>query len=132
MIIHLHIVGVLFTVLSLMHVGFPRYFKWKEELVSLTLLHRQMMQVHTAFIALTVFLMGVLCITSAEDLVDTPLGRRICLLLGIFWALRLLVQLFVYSPALWRGKRFETSVHVLFSLLWSYAATTFLLAARAS
>lgn len=129
MIIHLYIIGILFTALSLMHVGFPRYFRWKEELASLSLLHRQMMQVHTAFIALTVLLMGVLCLTSADDMVATPIGRRICLLLGIFWALRLLVQLFVYRTALWRGKRFETSVHVVFSLLWSYAAATFLLAA---
>ncbi len=126
MILHLHIVGVLFTALSLLHVGFPRYFKWKEELAPLRLLHRQMMQVHTAFIALTVFLMGVLCLTSAYELVATPLGRRICSLLGIFWTLRLLVQLFGYSTKLWKGKPFETIVHVLFFGLWAYASLVFL------
>ncbi len=129
MIIHLHIIGALFTALSLMHLGFPRYFKWKEELAPLGLLHRQMMQVHTAFIALTVLLMGLLCLTSAHDLVSTSLGRRLCFLLGIFWALRLVVQLFVYSTQLWRGKRFETVVHVAFTGLWAYAAVTFLLGA---
>ncbi len=126
MIFHLHIVGSLFTALALLHVGFPRYFKWREELAPLSLLHRQMMQVHTAFIALTVLLMGLLCLTSAIDLVSTPLGRRICLLLGIFWTLRLFVQLFVYSTELWKGKPFETIVHIVFSSLWTYVSLVFL------
>lgn len=126
MTVHLHILGILFTTLSFLHVGFPRYFNWRKELASLSLINRQMMRVHTAFIALTVFLMGVLCLTSADDLGSTPLGRRICLLLGIFWAVRLAVQLFVYSPVLWRGKRFETAVHNGFSLFWVYASAVFL------
>lgn len=88
-----------------------------------------MMQVHAAFIAVVVLLMGLLCLTSAADLVSTVLGRRICMMLGVFWTLRLAVQLFVYSPSLWRGKLFETTVHIVFSLLWAYSAGTFFLSA---
>lgn len=125
MSIHLQIIGALFMVLALIHVGFPRYFDWKQQLVSLSLINRQMMQVHTFFIAFVVFLIGLLCFTSSEELIATPLGRRICLGLGVFWGIRALVQWFFYSSELWRGRRFETSVHVVFSALWVYCAVVF-------
>jgi hypothetical protein len=64
-------------------------------------------------------------VTSARDLLETALGRRVCLGLAAFWGLRLLTQLFWYSPSLWRGKRFETGVHVVFVLLWSGLAGLF-------
>lgn len=50
----------------------------------------------------------------------------------MFWALRLFTQFFVYSPKLWRGKRFETVVHIAFSMLWTYATGLFLLGAFGS
>lgn len=125
MIIHLRIIGFVFMALALVHLVFPRYFRWKEQLTGLSLINRQMMQVHTFFIALVVFLIGLLCCTSATDLVETALGRRIALGLGIFWGLRALVQWFVYSPDLWRGKRLETTIHILFSLLWVYCTVVF-------
>ena len=129
MTIHLQIVGALFMLLALIHVGFPRYFDWKQQLASLSLINRQMMQVHTFFIAFVVFLIGLLCFSSAEELTATPLGRRICLGLGVFWSVRALVQWFFYSRELWRGKRFETGIHLLFSGLWIYCMVVFLCAA---
>ena len=84
-----------------------------------------MMQVHTFFIALVVFLMGLLCLTSAVELVQTDLGKKIALGLGVFWGARLLIQFFGYSTALWRGKRFETVMHIFFSLLWIYLSIVF-------
>ena len=74
----LEITGGLLMALALLHVVFPRHFRWKEETAGLSLLTRQILYVHTFFIALTVFLMGLLCVTSAAELMDTPLGRRIC------------------------------------------------------
>jgi hypothetical protein len=124
--IHLQIIGSFFMLLAFIHIGFPRYFAWKEQLASLSLINRQMMQVHTFFIALVVFLIGLLCFTSADDLIITPLGRRTCLGLGVFWSIRALVQWFVYSKELWRGRRFETGMHVAFSMLWVYSAGVFL------
>jgi hypothetical protein len=125
--IHLKIVGILFILLSLIHIAFPKYFKWGEELKSLSLINRQMMTVHTFFIALVVFLMGVLCLTSSDELIETNLGRKISLGLGIFWTVRLFIQFFGYSADLWKGKRFETNMHILFSLLWGYFSLTFLI-----
>ena len=123
---HLRVIGGLLTVLALLHAGFPRYFNWATEFQPLSLINRQMMYVHTLFIALLVLLMGLLCLSCAPELVHTHLGRVVCLGMGVFWLLRLLVQFVGYSSELWRGKRFETTVHVLFSALWAYLSVVFL------
>jgi len=125
--IHIHIIGVLLIALALVHIIFPKYFNWSKELKSLSLINRQMMAVHTFFIAFTVFLMGLLCLTSSNQLIETNLGKTISLGLGIFWATRLFIQFFVYSTELWKGKKLETSAHVLFSLIWIYFTSIFLL-----
>lgn len=125
--LQLEFIGALLVVLALLHAGFAWYFDWRREFATVSLINRQMMYVHTFFIALAVLLMGLLCLTSATELVGTPLGRRVALGMGLFWLARLLIQFFGYSATLWRGKRFETVVHVLFSLLWAYVSAIFLL-----
>jgi hypothetical protein len=124
--IHYKTIGVLLMALALVHVIFPKYFNWRDELKSLSLINRQMMIVHTFFIALIVFLMGLLCLTSATELIETKLGKTISLGLGIFWSTRLFIQFFGYSTELWKGKNFETIVHIVFSLLWTYLSVVFL------
>jgi hypothetical protein len=125
MYIHLKIAGVLLTFLALIHVFFPRYFGWRRELRLLSLINRQMMKVHTFFIALVVLLMGLLCITSAGELIETKLGHRLAFGLAVFWTIRLLIQFFGYSSRLWRGRRFETLVHIVLSLFWAYFSYIF-------
>lgn len=129
--IHIKVIGLLLTILALVHVVFPRYFKWKEELKPLSLINRQMMMVHTFFIALGVLLLGLLCMTEAGALVGTPLGRKLCVGMGVFWLTRLVVQFVGYSPQLWKGKRFETLVHIVFTLFFGYVSMVFLCAAVA-
>ena len=125
--LHLKIIGFCLIGLGFVHAIFPKQFNWKQELSSLSIMNREMMYVHTFFIAFTLFLVGLLCLISAADLISTRLGKRISLGLGIFWTLRLFVQFFVYSSKTWRGKRFETIVHILFSIFWAYLSVIFIL-----
>ncbi|KAA5828110.1 hypothetical protein FPF71_04555 [Algibacter amylolyticus] len=127
MYIHLKLIGVLLILLALIHIFFYKYFKWETNLKSLSLINKQMMTTHTFFIALTIFLMGLLCLTSSTALIETSLGRKICLGLGVFWSFRLFFQFFVYSKKLWKGKKFETLMHILFSIFWVYFSTTFIM-----
>jgi hypothetical protein len=124
--IHFKVIGILLICLSAVHLFFPKYFNWVEDLKSLSLINRQVMYVHTFFIGLVVFLMGLLCLTSAADLINTEFGRRITLGLAIFWTSRLIIQFFGYSSKLWKGKKFETTVHILFSILWVYVSAVFI------
>ena len=124
--IHFKIISVLLIALAMVHIFFPKYFNWDKELKSLSLINRQMMTVHTFFIALTVLLMGLLCLTSSAELIETNLGKKISLGLGLFWTVRLVIQFFGYSTNLWKGKKFETLMHIIFSLLWTYLSIIFL------
>ena len=124
--IHFRFIGYLFLVLALSHIFFPKYFSWKQELSKLSLVNRQIMLVHSFFIALMVLLIGLLCLTSAHELITTPLGKRISLGLGIFWGARLLIQFVGYSSKLWKGKLFETGVHIVFAILWAYISVVFI------
>lgn len=124
--LQLKIIGGLLIVLALVHIIFPKYFHWEKELSLLSLINKQMMQVHTLFIALTLLLMGLLCLTSSNELITTILGKRISLGFGIFWGVRLFIQFFGYSTKLWKGKTFETTIHILFSLLWFYLTEIFI------
>ena len=124
--IHFKTIGILLIALALIHATFPKRFNWDKELSSLSLINRQMMLVHTFFIAFVLFLMGVLCLTSSKELIDTALGKKVSLGFGVFWSIRLVVQFFGYSSALWKGKTFETITHILFSLFWAYLGFIFL------
>ena len=46
--------------------------------------------------------------------------------LALFWGMRLFIQLFVYDSKLWKGKALETTVHIVFLILWSYFTGVFL------
>ena len=124
---HLKIIGILLIILALIHVAFPKYFRWKEELKQLTIINRQLMYIHSFFIAFVVLLIGLLCLTSANELIDTALGKRISLGLGIFWTTRLIIQFVGYSAKLWKGKTVETSIHIFFSIFWTYLSVIFIL-----
>ncbi|MGI8670207.1 MAG: hypothetical protein ACR2J3_10245 [Aridibacter sp.] len=125
--IHLKIIGLLMLGLALVHIIFPKYFEWTKELGSVILINNQMMYVHTFFVAMVLFLMGILCLTSSNELVETNLGKKIAFGFAVFWLIRLLIQFFGYSSELWKGKRFETSVHIVFSILWTYFSVIFFL-----
>lgn len=125
LILQLKVTGVLLILLGIFHAFFPGYFEWKKELKPLSLINRQMMYVHTFFIGFTVALMGLLCLMMPQELIETKLGRYIAAGLCAFWLTRCLIQFFYYSSALWKGKPFETGMHIFFSLLWIYLSTLF-------
>lgn len=124
---HLKIIGLTLIVLSIAHVTFPKYFDWKNDFKSVSLINKEMMYVHTFFVALVVFLIGILCLLYPNELTQTNLGKILALGFFIFWFLRLLVQFFGYSSKLWRGKKFETIIHILFSIMWTYFSVIFFL-----
>jgi hypothetical protein len=124
--LHLRIVGVLLLALVALNVYVPRRFNWREELERLSLLNRQIFQVHAAFICVILVMFALLSLFYPRELLEpTPLARAVLAGLAGFWILRLLTQWFVYDRRLWRGRRFETTVHLVFSGVWTYFAATF-------
>lgn len=108
-------------VLALLHVAFPRRFGWQQDLAQVTLLNRQLFYVHTLFIAVTVAIFGGLSILIGWtwDGTGTPLTVAVLGAFALFWSIRLAVQLFVFDRRLWKGDRFNTAIHVLFTAVWT-------------
>ena len=119
--LHLRLAGLLQILLALLHLDFPRRFRWREELASLSLLNRQMFHVHTFFVCLVLVLFGALSLLAPDALLEpTRLARLVLFGIALFWAVRLYCQWFVYDPRLWRGQRFETTMHFVFTAVWCY------------
>ena len=129
--IYIKIAGVILIILGIIHIAFPRRFNWKDDLQALSLINRQMMMVHTFFIALTVLMMGILSLVYSAELLTNPFGRVISLGLAVFWFIRLVFQFFVYSKELWKGKRFETIMQIIFAFICTYLTTAYFIASGA-
>lgn len=124
---HLQILGTAWILLAALNVWvIPRRFGWKEELCQLSPLTRQVFGVHALFLIVVLLMMGVISLVFPQTLLDpTPLARLVLLGMCFFWGLRLYVQWFVYDWRLWRGQRFETCVHIGFTMLWLYATVVY-------
>ena len=126
LLVNLRVVGVLMAGLAVMNLFVPRRFGWREELARVSLLNRQIFQVHAYFLILTLALFSALLLTSADALLEpTRLARAMLAGLTLFWGARMMTQWCYYSPAVWRGHRFNTAMHVAFSGLWIYVTGVF-------
>ncbi len=129
LLVHLRIVGVIMAALVVVNVFVPRRFHWGEELARLSLLNRQIVQAHAVFLILTLAMFSVLLLAGSEALLEpTRLSRLVLAGLTGFWGLRMLMQWFFYSPDIWRGHRFNTVMHGVFSVVWIYVTTVFAVA----
>ena len=123
---HLRVVGLIMAVLVVVNLFVPGRLRWREELARVSLVNRQIFQVHTVFIVLILAMFAVLLLTSADALLEpTRLSRLVLGGLTIFWGVRMLTQWFYYSPAIWRGDRFNTAMHGIFSVAWVYVTAVF-------
>jgi hypothetical protein len=74
---------------------------------------------------LTLALLSALFLTSSEALLEpSRLSRAMLIGLTIVWTVRMLMQWCFYSPNVWRGDRFYTVMHWVFSAVWIYVAAT--------
>ena len=126
LVTHLRFIGVLMAALAVVNFFVPGRLHWREEMARLSLVNRQIFEAHTVFIILTVAMFSVLLLTAAETLLEpTRLSRLVLGGLTLFWGVRMLMQWFFYSPAIWRGHRFNTVMHGVFSVAWVYVTAVF-------
>jgi hypothetical protein len=129
LLVHLRIVGLVIAILVPINMYVPRRFHWRDEMARLSLLNRQIFQAHAIFLVLTLALISALLLTCGSELLErTPLSRAVLIGLTTFWTLRMLMQWGFYSPEIWRGHRFNTVMHYLFSVIWVYVAAVFAVA----
>jgi Membrane bound O-acyl transferase family len=122
--------GILHFGILLASAMVPRVLDWKGSLAKLDRLSRELIWVHGAFIVLVIVGFGTLSVCCAGDLTNgTRLARAVCLLIAVFWASRLAVQLFVFdarpyltSALLRTGYHGLTLVFTYLAFAYSWAA----------
>jgi hypothetical protein len=126
LLLNLRIVGLMMVALVVVNLFVPKQFHWREEMARLSLLNRQIFQIHSVFLLLVLGMFAALLLVCGRDLLEpTRLARAILAGLTAFWVLRMLAQWFFYSPEIWRGDRFKTIVHGVFSVAWVYVSAVF-------
>jgi hypothetical protein len=126
LLVNLRIAGACMAALVVFNLFVPQYLGWRRELARVSLVNRQIFEVHAFFLVLTLAMFAVLLLTASDALLEpTRLSRLVLGGLTTFWAIRMLAQWFYYSPNTWRGNRLHTVLHVAFSALWIYVTVVF-------
>lgn len=95
----------LLQVAGLMHVGLvwagatmPRTVKLSEHLKPLPLFIRRLFWVYYVFIGLVLISFGTLTFLFAKQMAaGEPVARALCILMAVFWTMRLITALFVFD-----------------------------------
>ncbi len=126
----LRIAGAMLLLLAVMHAPIGRKLKWCEESLLLSPVNTAIFRVHALFICLILILMALPCIADPWVFLErNRAGGWLAWTFAAFWSARLYVQWFVFPRTLWVGKSFETKVHYIFTSLWIFLTTLFVVCA---
>ena len=107
-----------------------RLLKWKEELARMPLLLCEVFQVHAWFISIT---LGIFALMTWRFAGEFAAGNTVCRWLaagiGLFWAIRAVLQVAYYSSSHWRGRPWRTVAHLILLILYGGFAAAYLCAA---
>jgi hypothetical protein len=116
---------------ALLNFSLVRLLRWRDDLQKLPLLIREVFQVHLWFISVTLLIFGVLSWNFSSQMASgtNDLAAWLCGAIGIFWALRTILQVAYYSSSHWRGRRDRFAIHVCLLLVYGGLSATYLTAA---
>jgi hypothetical protein len=111
----------------------PSAARWRTDLAVLPRLLRQMFWVYAGFIVLVIISFGTLILRhTAEIAGGEPLGRGLSAFIAVFWAVRLLVQLFLFDVRPYLRNWFLKAGYHGLTIVFTYLAAIFAWAAFAS
>jgi len=106
--------------IALLNLFLVRLLDWKADLDRLPLLLREVFHVHCWFISITLGIFGVMTLRFADAMAasSNETCRWLTAGIGIFWAIRTVLQVTYYSSGHWHGRPVRTAMHV--ALLATY------------
>ena len=119
------------VVIAILNLFLTRMMHWQEDLRRVPLLIREVFHVHSWFITATLLIFGVLTWRFAREMAGglNPLATWLAASIGLFWAIRAVLQITYYSSTHWRGKNGRTAIHICLLLAYGGMAATYLLVA---
>jgi hypothetical protein len=108
-----------------------RIMNWERDLGSAPLLIREVFQIHTYFISITLAIFGTLTWRFAGEIARAahPICVWLAIGIGFFWSVRSLMQWSHYSASHWRGDRLRTVIHWTLFLGYGALGLVYLIAA---
>jgi len=85
--------GIYNIALVIFHLLFWRIFNWKEDLQSLSFLNRSIMQVLNLCLTFVFVIFAYISLAHTNELLSTPLGRTLLILMATFWLARSVLQI---------------------------------------
>ena len=118
--------------LALLNFALPTMLGWHGELAKLSRLPREVFHVHAWFISITVALFGVLTWRFAHDFAtgSSVVGTWLATGIGIFWAIRLVIQWTYYSASHWLNDPKRMAIHFFLTFVYGGWAAIYLLGGR--
>ena len=116
--------------IAVLNLFLVRLMKWEADVARMPLLIREVFRVHAWFISVTLGIFGVLTWRFAGDMANrtNPIGTWLCLGIGIFWAIRTVLQVTYYSSSHWKGQPGRTLAHITLLLCYGTMAVVYLIA----
>jgi hypothetical protein len=92
------IAGIAHILLSIASLAIPRVLKWKQHLVYLPPLLRQIFWTYAAYILVINFCFGIVSLIAADELLNgSMLARSITFFIFIYWLARIGIQFFYFD-----------------------------------
>jgi len=113
--------GVFSICFVIFHLLFWKIFHWREDLRSLSFLNRAIMQVVNLSLTFVFAIFGYLSLAHSEELLQSPLGHSLLVLIALFWLLRAVEQAVFFKLKHWGSVAFLV-VFLLGSLLYGIPA----------
>jgi hypothetical protein len=117
--------------IAILNLFLVRIMKWKPDLERAPLLIREVFHIHCIFISITLSIFAMLTWRFADDIASAtnPLAIWFAAAIGIFWAVRSVLQWLYYSTSHWRGDFRRTVIHWLLFLGYAGFAAVYFTAA---
>jgi len=93
--------GVYCACFVVFHLLFWRIFKWGEDLQSVTFVNRAIMQVVNLSLTFSFVIFGYVSLFHTMELLESPLGHSLLVLIALFWLLRAVEQVVFFQLKHW-------------------------------
>ena len=93
--------GIYNIVFVVFHLLFWRIFNWGEDLWSLSFLNKAIMQVVNLCLTFVFGIFAYISLVHSAELLTTPLGKGLLLLMAVFWFFRTILQAMFFKLKHW-------------------------------
>jgi hypothetical protein len=115
-------------VVAVLNLFLTRILDWRQDVLKMPLLLREVFHVHAWFISVTLAIFGVLTWRFSAEFASRSdsIGQWLAAAIGFFWAFRTALQIGYYSASHWRGQFQRTLIHVTLLLMYGGMAGVYL------